>query len=113
MGSRTRVKVAKNKCAPPFSTAEFEIGFGRGIDRAAEILDAGLTASSIVKNGSWFSCAGERMGQGRAAALQWLREHPDECDAIVASTWPGSSDSTSSTSSPSSPSSPREPAAAA
>ncbi len=87
VGSRTRVKVAKNKCAPPFSIAEFEIGFGRGIDRAAEILDAGLASSTVTKNGSWFSCGNERMGQGRAAALQWLREHPDEADAIVAATW--------------------------
>ncbi|MCR9164974.1 MAG: recombinase RecA [Nannocystaceae bacterium] len=86
VGSRTRVKVAKNKCAPPFVTAEFEIAFGRGIDREAEILDAGLGSGAIAKNGSWFSCGAERMGQGRSAALQWLREHPDECDAIVRAT---------------------------
>jgi recombination protein RecA len=87
VGSRTRVKVAKNKCAPPFALAEFESGFGRGIDREAEILDAGLAAGAIAKNGSWFSCGSERMGQGRAAALQWLREHPDESEAIVRATW--------------------------
>lgn len=92
VGSRTRVKVAKNKCAPPFVTAEFEIGFGRGIDREAEILDAGLGSGAIAKNGSWFSCGGERMGQGRSAALAWLREHPDECDAIVRATLGDSSD---------------------
>ncbi len=86
VGSRTRVKVAKNKCAPPFVTAEFEIAFGRGIDREAEILDAALGSGAIEKNGSWFSCGGERMGQGRSAALAWLREHPDECDAIVRAT---------------------------
>ena len=84
--------MAKNKCAPPFVTAEFEIGFGRGIDREAEILDAGLGSGAIAKNGSWFSCGGERMGQGRSAALQWLREHPDECDAIVRATLGDSSD---------------------
>ncbi len=87
VGSRTRVKVAKNKCAPPFALAEFEIAFGRGIEREAEILDAGLTSGAIEKNGSWFSCGGERMGQGRAAALQWLREHPDEAEAIVIATF--------------------------
>jgi recombination protein RecA len=92
VGSRTRVKVAKNKCAPPFVTAEFEIGFGRGIDREAEILDAGLGSGAIAKNGSWFSCGAERMGQGRSAALQWLREHPDECDAIVRATLGDSGD---------------------
>ncbi len=86
VGSRTRVKVAKNKCAPPFAIAEFEIGFGRGIDREAEVLDAGLASGAIAKNGSWFSCGSDRMGQGRGAALQWLREHPDEADAIAAAT---------------------------
>ena len=94
VGSRTRVKVAKNKCAPPFALAEFEIGFGRGIDREAEILDAGLASGAIVKNGSWFSCGGERMGQGRAAGLQWLREHPDEADAIVGAMMGGRDTST-------------------
>lgn len=86
VASRTRVKVAKNKCAPPFVTAEFEIAFGRGIDREAEVLDAGLESGAVEKNGSWFSCGGERMGQGRVSALQWLREHPDETDAIVQAT---------------------------
>ena len=77
VASRTRVKVAKNKCAPPFTVAEFEIAFGRGIDREAELLDAGLGSGAIVKSGSWFSYGSSRMGQGRAAALQWLRDNED------------------------------------
>lgn len=82
VASRTRVKVAKNKCAPPFALAEFEIAFGRGIDRAAELLDAALDAGTITKAGSWFSHGETRIGQGRAAALQWLRDNPDAAEAI-------------------------------
>lgn len=77
VASRTRVKVAKNKCAPPFATAEFEIAFGRGIDQAAEILDAALERGDISKAGSWFSHGDVRIGQGRAAALEWLRTNED------------------------------------
>jgi len=86
VASRTRVKIAKNKCAPPFKQAEFEIAFGRGIDREAEILDAGLGTGAVAKNGSWFSMGDTRLGQGRAAALAWLREHPRERDLLAAST---------------------------
>lgn len=86
VASRTRVKVAKNKCAPPFVQAEFEIAFGRGIDRQAEVLDAALASGAITKNGSWFSRGETRLGQGRAAALAWLREHPKDCDVLAAST---------------------------
>ncbi|MBX7081948.1 MAG: recombinase RecA [Nannocystaceae bacterium] len=84
VASRTRVKVAKNKCAPPFAEAEFEIAFGRGIDREAEILDAALEHGAVVKNGSWFSLGTTRIGQGRSAALEWLREHPKECEELMA-----------------------------
>ena len=83
-GSRTRVKVAKNKCAPPFSLAEFEIQWGRGIVREAEILDAALEQGTVQKAGSWFSWGDARLGQGRAAVLDWLREHPKERDLIAA-----------------------------
>jgi recombination protein RecA len=83
-GSRTRVKVAKNKCAPPFSLAEFEIQWGRGIVREAEVLDAALEQGTIQKAGSWFSWGDLRLGQGRAAVLDWLREHPKEGDLIAA-----------------------------
>jgi recombination protein RecA len=84
VANRTRVKVAKNKCAPPFAQAEFEIAFGRGIDREAELLDAGLEAGAITKSGSWFSYGAERMGQGRAAALDWLRSREDKRAELLA-----------------------------
>ncbi len=84
VGSRTRVKVAKNKCAPPFALAEFEIAWGQGIVREAEILDAALDNGTITKAGAWFSKGETRIGQGRAAALEWLRAHPKECDLLAA-----------------------------
>src|SRR5690606_5383448 len=65
IGSRTRVKVVKNKCAPPFARAEFEIAFGRGIDREAEVLDRALELGTVIKSGSWFSWGDRRLGQGR------------------------------------------------
>jgi recombination protein RecA len=83
VASRTRVKVAKNKCAPPFQQAEFEIAFGRGVDREAELLDAGLASGAIVKAGSWFSYGSTRIGQGRAAALEWLRANEDAREALL------------------------------
>jgi recombination protein RecA len=84
IGSRTRVKVVKNKCAPPFARAEFEIGFGRGIDREAEILDRGLEAGVIAKAGSWFSWGDRRLGQGRNNVVTWLRDNPAEREELVA-----------------------------
>lgn len=84
IGSRTRVKVVKNKCAPPFARAEFEIGFGQGIDRAAEILDRALELELIEKSGSWFSCGEQRIGQGRNAALAWLRDNEAERERLLA-----------------------------
>ncbi len=83
IATRTRVKVAKNKCAPPFTEAEFEIAFGRGIDREAEILDGALESGDVVKNGSWFSLGATRIGQGRPAALEWLRQHAKERDELA------------------------------
>ncbi len=84
VANRTRVKVAKNKCAPPFAVAEFEIAFGRGIDQDAEILDAALERGDVTKAGAWFSYGSTRIGQGRAAALEWLRTHEDERARLLA-----------------------------
>jgi recombination protein RecA len=84
VASRCRVKVVKNKCAPPFHEAQFEIAYGTGIDRNAEVLDWALAANVITKAGSWFSLGDIRVGQGRAAALEWLRSHPGERDGLLA-----------------------------
>jgi recombination protein RecA len=84
IGSRTRVKVVKNKCAPPFARAEFEIGFGRGIDREAELLDRALEVGVVSKAGSWFSWGERRLGQGRNNVVTWLRENPGERDGLIA-----------------------------
>jgi len=84
VATRAKVKVAKNKCAPPFAEAEFEIAFGRGIDREAELLDVAVERGTIAKAGSWFSLGQTRIGQGRAAALEWLRGHPKERDQLIA-----------------------------
>ncbi len=78
VANRTRVKVVKNKCSPPFKQAEFDISFGRGIDREAELLDGALALGRMTKAGSWFSFGDTRVGQGRASALAWLRSHPEE-----------------------------------
>jgi recombination protein RecA len=83
VASRCRVKVVKNKCAPPFTEAQFEIAFGTGIDRDAEILDWALARGVMTKAGSWFSLGDIRVGQGRAAALEWLRAHPAERDNLL------------------------------
>ena len=83
VANRTRVKVVKNKCSPPFTQAEFDIAFGRGIDREAEILDGALALGRMSKSGSWFSYGDTSVGQGKAAAITWLREHPQEREALV------------------------------
>jgi recombination protein RecA len=76
-GSRTRVKVVKNKCAPPFRQAEFEILFGTGINRTGELLDIGAALNLIERNGTWYSFDGERFGPGRDKALAFLNENPE------------------------------------
>jgi recombination protein RecA len=83
VGSRTRVKVVKNKMAPPFREAEFDIRYGVGIDRLAEAIDLGVERGIVEKSGSFFSFAGERMGQGREKASDWLRQNPAALEAIV------------------------------
>ena len=82
IGNRTRVKVVKNKVAPPFKDAEFDIMFNEGISREGDLLDLGVRSDIVEKSGSWFSYNGERMGQGREAAKGFLKEHPDEAAEI-------------------------------
>ena len=77
VGSRTRVKVVKNKLAPPFREAEFDIRYGVGVDRWAEALDSAVERGLLEKSGAWFSLDGERIGQGRERAAEWLRAHPE------------------------------------
>jgi recombination protein RecA len=77
VGNRTRVKVAKNKVAPPFRECEFDIMYGEGISREGDVLDLGATHRVVEKSGAWFSYKGERLGQGRENAKQALRENPN------------------------------------
>ena len=77
IGGRTRVKVVKNKMAPPFREAEFDIMYGEGISREGDLLDLAVDKRIIEKSGSWFAYAGERLGQGRENAKQFLKENPD------------------------------------
>ncbi len=77
IGNRTRVKVVKNKIAPPFKEAEFDIMYGEGISREGDLVDLGAAHDIIDKSGAWYSFAGERIGQGRENAKQFLRDHPD------------------------------------
>jgi recombination protein RecA len=83
VGGRTRVKVVKNKMAPPFKEAEFDILYGTGISRDGEIVDLGSEMSVIEKSGAWYSFGGERIGQGREAAKQFLKDHPDTAAQIM------------------------------
>jgi recombination protein RecA len=77
IGNETKVKVVKNKVAPPFKTAEFDILFGEGISREGEIIDMGVTANIIDKSGAWYAYQGEKIGQGRDNAREFLRENPE------------------------------------
>src|SRR3954449_11955188 len=77
VGNRTRVKVVKNKMAAPFRETEFDVGYGQGISRAGEIIDLGVEAGLLEKSGAWIAYAGERFGNGREAARQYLLEHQD------------------------------------
>ncbi len=77
IGNRTRVKVVKNKIAPPFKEAEFDIMFGRGISREGDILDLAVGCNVAVKSGAWFSYNGDKIGQGRENAKIFLSENPD------------------------------------
>ena len=82
IGSRTRVKAVKNKLAPPFKEAEFDIMYGQGISKEGDILDMATAVNIVDKSGAWYSYAGERMGQGRENVKAFLKEHPDICSEI-------------------------------
>ncbi len=84
IGNMTRVKVVKNKVAPPFRKAEFEIMFGEGISKVGEILDLGVEYGIIQKSGSWFSYGGSRLAQGRDASKALLRDNPELCEELEA-----------------------------
>jgi recombination protein RecA len=81
-GSETRVKVVKNKVAPPFKQAEFQILYGQGINRLGEVVDYGVKLGMIDKAGAWYSCQGEKIGQGKQNAIQYLREHPELAQSL-------------------------------
>jgi len=76
-GNRTKVKIVKNKVAPPFKEAEFDIMYGEGISREGDLIDLGVAQNGVEKSGSWYSYKGERIGQGRENARQFLRDNPD------------------------------------
>ena len=84
VGSQTKVKVVKNKVAPPFRKAEFEISFGEGISHVGEVVDLGVELDIIKKSGSWFSYNDSKIGQGRDAVKKILQDNPELCDEIEA-----------------------------
>ncbi|NOZ33035.1 MAG: recombinase RecA [Alphaproteobacteria bacterium] len=84
IGNQTRVKVVKNKLAPPFRQAEFDIIFGEGISKTGELLDLGVNAGIVEKSGSWFSYDSQRLGQGRENSRQFLKDNPEIANAIEA-----------------------------
>jgi recombination protein RecA len=83
VGSRTRVKVVKNKVAPPFRQAEFDILYNEGISREGDLLDLAVEGGQVEKSGAWFAFEGERIGQGRENARRFLKEHPDACERLA------------------------------
>jgi recombination protein RecA len=84
VGNQTRVKVVKNKLAPPFRQVEFDIMYGEGISKVGELIDLGVKAGVVEKSGAWFSYDSQRVGQGRENAKQFLRDHPEIADVIEA-----------------------------
>ena len=84
VGNQTRVKVVKNKMAPPFRQVEFDIMYGEGISKTGELVDLGVKANVVEKSGAWFSFDSQRIGQGRENAKQFLRDHPDAAANIEA-----------------------------
>lgn len=82
IGSQTRVKIVKNKVAPPFKVVDFDIMYGEGISKTGELIDLGVKSGIIEKAGAWFSYKGDKIGQGRENAKTYLKEHPDIADEI-------------------------------
>jgi len=82
VGNQTKVKVVKNKMAPPFRVVEFDIMYGEGISKTGELIDMGVVAGIVEKSGSWFSFGSQRIGQGRENAKGFLRHNPDIADDI-------------------------------
>jgi recombination protein RecA len=86
VGNRTRVRVVKNKLAPPFTEAEFDILYGEGISHIGDLLDVGADAGVIDKSGSWYSFQGERIGQGRKNVIRFLKENVDIHNTVLTKT---------------------------
>jgi recombination protein RecA len=82
VGNQTRVKVVKNKVAPPFKQVEFDIMYGEGVSKTGELIDLGVKAGIVEKSGAWFSYNSQRLGQGRENAKQFLRDNPEMADEI-------------------------------
>ena len=84
IGNQTRVKVVKNKLAPPFKQVEFDIMYGEGVSKVGELIDLGVKAGVVEKSGAWFSYDSQRIGQGRENAKQFLKDNPDMAAKIEA-----------------------------
>lgn len=82
IGNRTRVKVVKNKVAPPFKMAEFDIMYGEGISKAGDVLDCAVEAGILDKSGAWYSYKDNRIGQGRENVKSYLNEHPEMLEEL-------------------------------
>ena len=82
VGNQTRIKVVKNKMAPPFRVVDFDIMYGEGISKSGELIDLGVKANIVEKSGAWFSCDGQRIGQGRENAKQFMRDNPDMAHSV-------------------------------
>jgi recombination protein RecA len=82
IGNRTRIKIVKNKVAPPFKEAQFDIMFGKGISKAGDVLDLAVANDIIDKSGAWFAYNGDKIGQGRENAKNFLQENPEIMDEV-------------------------------
>jgi recombination protein RecA len=82
LGNRTKIKITKNKVAPPFRACEVDVMYGEGISKDGDLMDLGMTLNLINKSGSWFSYGEMRLGQGRENAKQYIKEHPELCHEI-------------------------------